>query len=121
MQIETNIFDTMDITYHEWFANIVEVWAYAEGKRCSLGPFGVRNYPKSGKYMVHCSDTDSFYILADTDMDAVVITYTWCDGHTQLCEAMYLQVDELNQGQEFVKDMLWHLVRKSSSFYKKTS
>tara|TARA_A100000172_G_C2986547_1_gene91267 strand:+ start:127 stop:489 length:363 start_codon:yes stop_codon:yes gene_type:complete len=111
-------FDTMDIAYHEWFANIVGVWCYKEGKRCSLGPFSTLNHPKSGRYMFHCSDTDSIYILADTVMDAVVITYTWCDGHTQLCEALYLQVEELNEGEEFVHSMLWHLVRKSQSFYK---
>jgi len=113
-----SIFDGMDISYHEWFANIVEVWAYAEGRRCGLGPFRVRNYHHSGKYMVHCSDTDSFYIIADPDYDAVVITYIWCDGHTQLCESLYLQKEELKEGEEFVIGMLWHLVRKSNSFYK---
>jgi len=113
-------FDAIDIPYHEWANNVITVWAYRNGRKSGLGPYFHQADNKVGHYIYKCSETDVIYVMADKHDGMVLITYTWCDGHGSACESVLLHKDEL-QSEEFVEDIMWHLVRKSGSFGKKPS
>ena len=112
-------FDNMDIPWHEWTANVVNGWSYSHGKESGLGPFYAQADVKAGHYIFYCSDEDSFYIMCDKHAETIILTYAWCDGHTTICDSIMLHKQEIAEGdRELLETTLWHLVKKSGSFWK---
>jgi len=113
------LFDEMDIPWHEWTANVVNAWAYSNGKASGLGPFYAQANIKVGHYIFYCGDEDSFYIMCDSHAESIIITYAWCDGHTTICDSIMLHKQEIAEGNNtMLESTLWHLVSKSGSFVK---
>ena len=111
-------FEETTVSYHEYFANALGVWAYKNGRRCGLGPFSVEQNTKVGHYIFRCGDENTFYIIADPQTETLIANYVWSDGHTCITESCQYTKPEVALGEDQIHIWLWALVHDDPAFYK---
>ncbi len=102
------------ITYHEYFTNVLHVWAYKQGRRAELGPFMDRRQPQQDFPVYHyqCSeDGRAFTTVADLYAESLICTYSYCDGHGNVCKSIMLHHEEIPLVEEDLQSIFWQLVK----------
>ena len=116
--MESSNFKEMNICYHEYFSSVLGVWAYKNGKRCGLKPFSVNINPKVGHYIFRCGEENTFYVIADPEVETLVVSHVFSDGHTCVTESYHFSKPEVALGEAQIEVWLWSLVHDNPSFYK---
>ena len=111
-------FEETTVSYHEYFANVLGVWAYKNGRRCGLGPFSVEQNIQVGHYIFRCGGENTFYIIADPQTEILIVNYVWSDGHTCITESCQYTKPEVALGEAQIEVWLWSLVHDDPSFYR---
>jgi len=117
-------FDEEKVSYHEYFANVLEVWAYRNGRRCGLGPFSVENNIWQGCYICRIGYNRVFYVMADKNTKSLIVNYVWSDGShgdsvpNSNIETSQFTIAECQLGEKQLEIWLWSLVHDDPMFYK---
>lgn len=107
----------LGITYHEYFTNVLHVWAYKNGRRAGLGPFLDRRAVQNDFPVYHyqCSeDSRAFTTVADLRTESLICTYSYCDGHGNVCKSIMLHHEEIPLKEKDLNSLFWDLVKEDS-------
>ncbi len=116
-------FDDTDVSYHEYFANVLQVWAYRNGRRCGLGPFSAENNIRIGHYIFRLSNNRVFYVMADPRTKSLIVNYVWGDGshgddvpNCNIETSQFVEA-ECRLGEKQLEIWLWSIVHDDPLFY----
>ena len=115
-------FNNLGITYHEYFSNVLHVWAYKQGRRANLGPFLDRRAVQNDFPVYHyqCSeDGRAFTTVADLRTESLICTYSYCDGHGNVCKSIMLHHEEIPLIEKDLENIFWHLVKDDNFGFEK--
>lgn len=107
-------FEDTNVSYHEYFANVLSVWAYSNGRRCGLGPFSAEQNIQVGHYIYRLSNNRVFYIMADPRTKSLIVNYKWEDN---IETDQYVEA-ECQLGEKPLQRWLWSIVHDDPMFYK---
>lgn len=117
-------FEDTNVSYHEYFANVLSVWAYKNGRRCGLGPFSAEQNIQVGHYIYRLSNNRVFYIMADPRTKSLIVNYVWGDGshaedvpNTNIETSQFVEA-ECQLGEKQLQVWLWSMVHDDPMFYK---